>query len=611
MRKLFASIILLLPFVCAAADTAAGAGAERARQLFEREWQWQLRQQPEYATGIGEHRYDALLSDTSLEARAAAVEHTRQVLDEARQIDRSELAGQDRLSWDLFVAARERSLAAAAFTSFDPQPLSNWDGLHLRLPRLVAQMPFLTEQDYRNYASRLDALPAHVDGLIEQMRAGMRAGWTVPKVAIALVPEALRRLREDMAAGPLYAPLQRIPATIEPELREDLVDDGIAALANAAVALYRLEDFLRSEYLPAARETIGAASLPGGAAWYAFLVRSATTTSLTPAEAHAIGLKEVARIRAEMAALVPRTGFRGSLERFLVFARTDRRLFFTQPEALLGRYRKALARAQAKLPKVVATVPDAGLAVKPMQDLPGPDGQPVAYYEAGSEGRSAALVVDVAQLDLRPIWQVDSVALHEGLPGHHLQVARAQALDLPAFRRHGWYEAFGEGWATYAEGLGPLLGFFDDPFSRFGQLNEEMLRAARLVVDTGIHTMGWSRKQALDYLNTHTANPPQDNELEVDRYIARPAQALAYKVGQMRIAALRDGARSALGARFDLRRFHDAVLKNGALPLDLLQRQVERWVLAEKEAAKTPAPPPASSAATPAPEGAAAATGWE
>ncbi len=596
MRKLFASIILLAPFACLAADTTT----ESARRLFEREWQWQLRQQPEYATGIGVHRYDGQLSDTSLEARAAAVEHARQALEEARRLERGELQGQDRVSYDLFVAARERELAASAFTAFDPLPISSWDGLQIRLPRLVAQMPFATEQDYRNYLGRLRALPAHVDGLIEQMRAGMRAGWTVPKVVMTPVPDALRRLREDLAAGPLYAPFQRIPASIEPEAREDLVDDGISALANAAVALWRLEDFLRSEYLGAARETIGASSLPGGAAWYAFLVKSSTTTGLSPAEVHAIGLKEVARIRAEMAATVPRTGFKGGLDRFLVFARSDRRLFFEQPEALLGRYRKALARAKAKLPKVVATVPTAEITVKPMQDG---IGQPVAYYEAGSDERSAALVVNLTQLGTRPIWQVDSVALHEGVPGHHLQVARAQILAetaLPTFRRHAWYEAFGEGWATYAEGLGPLLGFFDDPFSRFGQLNEEMLRAARLVVDTGIHAQGWSRKQAIDYLNAHTANPPQDNEAEVDRYIARPAQALGYKIGQLRIALLRDSARAALGPRFDLRRFHDAVLKSGALPLDLLQRQVEAWVLSEKKAAR-PAPEavalPAKSAA--------------
>lgn len=582
MRTLLASLILLAPIVCGAADTPA----DTARRLFEREWEWQLRQQPEYATAIGEHRHDALLADTSLAARAASAEHAREVLEEARRIDRGQLAGQDLLSYDLFVAARERELEALALTPFDPQPISSWDGLHLRLPRLAAQMPFATEADYRNYLARLAALPAHVDGLVEQMRAGLRAGWTVPKLALAPVPEALRRLHEGIAGGPLHAPLQRIPATIDADVREDLLDEGIEALATAALALQRLEDFLRNEYLPAARESIGAASLPGGAAWYAFQVRKVTTTPLSPAEVHAIGLKEVARIRAAMAALVPRTGFRGELERFLVFARSDRRLFFSQPEALLARYRKALARAQARLPKVVATVPEAPLAVKPMQELPGLQGQPVAYYEAGSETRAAALVVNLSQLATRPVWQVDAVALHEGVPGHHLQVARAQELALPAFRRHGWYQAYGEGWATYAEGLGQELGFFGDPFSRFGQLNEEMLRAARLVVDTGIHALGWSRQQALDYLNTHTANPPQENAAEVERYIAQPAQALAYKIGQLRIAALRDAARAALGPRFDQRRFHDAVLRNGALPLDLLQRELERWVQSERQAAR-------------------------
>lgn len=582
MRKLFASFLLLAPFVCGAADTTA----DTARRLFEREWQWQLRQQPEVATGIGEHRYDAQLSDTSLAARAAALEHAREVLAEARRLERAELAGQDQLSYDLFVAERERLLAAAAavpqLAAFDPQPISSWDGLHLRLPRLVAQMPFATESDYRSYLARLRALPAHVDGLIEQLRAGMRAGWALPVVVIAPVPDALHALREDIAAGPLFAPFQRIPAAIEPDAREDLVDEGIAALGGAALALSRLEDYLRGDYLPAARESIGAGSLPGGAAWYASLVRQATTTNMTPLDVHALGLKEVARIRARMAALVPRTGFRGNLEGFLVFARSDRRLFFGHPDALLARYRRALARAQAGLPKVVATIPAAAIVVKPMQDG---IGQPVAYYEAGSEERSAALVVNLTQLGARPIWQVDSVALHEGVPGHHLQAARARLLDLPAFRRHGWYEAYGEGWATYAEGLGAELGFFADPFSRFGQLNEEMLRAARLVVDTGIHALGWSRRQAIDYLNAHTANPPADNEAEVDRYIARPAQALGYKIGQLRFNALRERARAALGPRFDPRRFHDAVLRDGALPLDLLERQVERWIVSEKEAA--------------------------
>ena len=583
MRTLFVSIVLLAPFVCGAADTTTDA----ARRLFEREWQWQLRQQPEYATTIGEHRFDASLADTSLAARAAAAEHTRQVLAEIRQLERAELEGQDRISYDLFIAQRERTLAADAFTAFDPQPINSVDGLQVRLPRLVAAMPFTSELDYRNYLGRLAALPAHVDGLVEQLRAGMAAGWTQPAAVMAPVPPALHALHEQIATGPLFAPFLRIPATIEPETRETLLVDGISALAHGAQALHRLEEFVRNEYLPAARQSIGASSLPGCADWYAFLVRHATTTRLTPEQVHEIGLREVTRLRAEMAMQAARTGFRGNLAQFLTFARTDRRLFFPDQEALLARYRKAVARASAKLPRVVATVPEAGIAVKPMSAEGA--GQPLAYYEGGSEGRSAALVVNVSNLDQRPAWQVDSVALHEALPGHHLQVARAQELALPAFRRHAWYQAFGEGWATYAEGLGPELGFFGDPFSRFGHLNEEMLRAARLVVDTGIHLLGWSRKRAIDYLNANTANPPLDNEAEVDRIIAQPAQALGYKIGQLRIAALRERAATVLGRRFDQRRFHDAVLENGALPLDELQRQIERWMAAE-QAPPTPAP---------------------
>jgi len=586
MRNLFASLVLLAPLACGAADTAA----TEARRLFEREWQWQLRQQPEFATGIGEHRYDALLSDTSLAARAAAFEHTREALLDARKIERAELGAQDQLSLDLFIAARERQLAAGAFTAFDPQPISAWDGLQLRLPRLVAQMPFTSEADYRNYLGRLDALPAHVDGMVEQLRAGLQAGWTVPKVAIAPVPAALHALHENIASGPLFAPFLRIPATIEPATREALTVDGVSSLAKAAASLHRLDTFLREDYLPGARDTIGASQLPNGAEWYAFLVRNHTTTALTPDQVHAIGLKEVARLRAQMAAQVARTGFRGDLPRFLVFARSDARLFPQDANTLLARYGKAVARARAKLPTLFTAIPEAGLAVKPMaQEGPG---QPVAYYEGGSDERTAALVVNVSELATRPLWQVDSVALHEGLPGHHLQVARARILDLPAFRRHAWIEAYGEGWATYAEGLGEALGFFGDPFTRFGRLNEEMLRAARLVVDTGIHARGWSRRQAIDYLNANTANPPEDNETEVDRYIARPAQALAYKIGQLRILELRELARKSLGPRFDLRRFHDAVLGGGALPLDFLQRRVETWIVREKQAVAT-APRPA------------------
>jgi uncharacterized protein (DUF885 family) len=605
MRILFASLALLAPLHGAAMaappappavtqDAPVEQPSRLAARLYERDWQWQLRHAPEKATALGEHRYNAWLSDTSLAGRAAALEHERAMLAAAQKIDRAQLTGEDQVSYDLFVADKERLIAAGALTPFDPLPITAYDGLQVRLPRLVAQMPFMNDADYLTYLARLQALPAHVDGLIEQLRAGRQAGWTIPKAAIAPVPDALRALREKLIDGPLGAPFQRIPAAIAPEVRAQLRAAGKAALEQqAAPALRKLEDFLRQDYVPAARDSIGAAALPGGPEWYAQLVKDSTTTAMTPAQVHALGLQEVARLRAGIERLIPRTGFRGGFAEFIVFARSDRRLFFGDAAALLDRYRRTLALAQARLGRVVTLIPAAGIVVKPMGGDSGSGGQPAAYYEAGSAERTAALVVDTARLNARPIWQVDTVALHEAVPGHHLQVARAQELDLPAFRRHGWYDAYGEGWATYAESLGPELGLFQDPFSLFGHLNEEMFRAARLVVDTGIHSLGWTRQQAIDYLNTHTANPPLDNEAEVDRYIARPGQALGYKIGQLRILALRTQARSALGKLFDPRRFHDAVLGGGALPLAELERRMGRWLAAEKDPATRAGAPPA------------------
>jgi uncharacterized protein (DUF885 family) len=583
MRRLIAILVLFAPLAAGAADTAAG----QEHALFERDWQWRMRHQPELATTVGDHRYDDTLSDTSLEASRAAIAHQRRMLDAIGQVERAQLAGQDRISYDLFVDDKERTLAAAAFLPFDPQPITAQDGIQVRFPQLVAEMPFATEADYRNYIARIEALPQHVDGLIEQMREGMRTGWTAPKVTVRALPAQLHEMRAHLADGPLGAPFRRIPETIPGEVRDELAEAGPAALAgSAAPALQKLEDFIRADYLPAARESIAASSLPGGAAWYAMKVKNATTTSLTPAEVHALGIREVARIREQMQAAIARTGFRGGFAQFIAFAHSDPRLFAADPEALLARYRRTIARATAHLPELFASVPQEDIAVRQSTR---PDAV-AAWYEAGTPERAAALVVDTARLGTHPLWEVETLALHEAVPGHHLQVARAHELDLPPFRRFGWYVAFGEGWATYAETLGSEMGFYKDAFSAFGHLNDQLFRAARLVVDTGIHALGWTRRQAIDYMNANTANAPSDNEVEVDRYIAQPGQALGYTIGQLHIQALREKAQAALGEHFDLRGFHDAVLGNGALPLAILDQQVDAWI--EDERIKTPEPVP-------------------
>jgi len=600
MRRLFALLVL---FTALFHGVARGA-SEDARALFKRDWEWRLQQAPEYATTLGDARYNARLADTSLAASKAALEHARSALAEARALDRASLDPQERLSLDLFVFDQERQLARFAFHPFDPQPITAWDGLHVRLPRLVAQMPFASEEDYRNYIARLDALPAHVDGLVEQLREGMRTGWTAPQASVRALPALLRTMREGLLDGALAAPFKRIPATVDPAIRDQLRAAGNAALKNsAAPALRKLEEFVRNDYLPAARASLSASSLPGGPAYYAFLVRQAGGTELTPAQVHALGLKEVARLRLAMQDTIKGTGFQGTLPQFLAFARSDKRLFASSADSLLARYRRSIARAEARLPALFGVLPQADIGVKPL-GAEGAAGQVAAYYEAGTPERSAALVVNTARLDRQPLWEVDTLALHEALPGHHLQVARAQALaDLPAFRRNRWDEAFGEGWATYAESLGPDLGFFKDAFSRFGYLNDSMFRAARLVVDTGIHAQGWTRQQAIDYLDANTANAAADNAVEVDRYIAQPAQALSYKLGQLRIQALRDKAQAALGPRFDPRRFHDALLGQGSLPLPLLEREMGQWLAAQLAPAAGPGPIllPAPPAQPPAP----------
>ena len=600
MRRLFA-LCLLLPVpglspagtvtprpaeTAEAADTANG----QVRALFAADWNWRLQTQPELATALGDSRFNSQLADMSLAGSLAATDHDKRALEQAKLIDAGKLSSANKLSLDVFIDQKERRLKAATFYAYRYAPLTNQDGLHLLLPRLVVQMPFAGEADYRNYLARIDAVPAYVEGLIEQMREGQKLGWSAPRVALRLVPGQLRQLREGVIGGPLERPFREIPATIPKALRDELALAGPAALrARLLPALQKLEDYVRTEALPAARETIGILGVPAGTEYYQFLMMDAT--ELAPAAVHALGLREVARIRAEMKAAIAHTGFKGSFAQFATFANSDARLFAADPDKLLARYRRQLARANSAAARLFANLPEEPLAVRPMQD--GADDQGAAYYEAASESRPAAIVVNTSKLATRPLWETETLVLHEGVPGHHLQVARARALvDLPAFRRYGWNAPYGEGWALYAEGLGAEMGFYRDPFSAFGRLASDLLRSARLVADTGIHAMGWSRQQAIDYLAANTANAGADNEVEVDRYIAAPGQALAYKLGQLRFKALREKAQASMGDRFDIRRFHAVLLDHGALPLPLLEQQVALWLRAA-------APPPAATKAAP------------
>jgi uncharacterized protein (DUF885 family) len=577
MQKILLTVLffVLTPF------THAATPSQQINALFDADWQWTMRANPEFATMVGDTRYNDRLTDTSLAASKAHNAHQIDMLAQAKRIDRGALRGQELISYDLFVYEKEKAIENAGFYAYNMQPITQIEGIQIAFPQLVAQMPFKNARDYTNYLARLRALPKHIDGLIEQLQQGMQTGWVSPAVTMRVVPDQLKEFTLKLESGPLAEPFKHIPQSIRSETRAAFLHDGMALLQLQVIpAFNKLEGFLRDKYLPACRNTIAASSLPGGPAYYAFAVKENTTTAMTPQEIHALGLQEVARIQGEMKAVMRQTGFKGGFTDFVKLLNTDPRFYYTRPEDLLAGFRDILARANTQTPALFAMPPRSVAQVKPMPEI-GAENQTAAYYEGGTPdgSRPGYFVANLSKLDARPKWGMETLTLHEAVPGHHLQIARAQELrGLPNFRRFGWYVAFGEGWALYAESLGKDMGFFVDPYSKFGHLDAELFRAARLVVDTGIHAMGWSRERAIEYMNLSTANPPHDNQVEVDRYIVWPGQALGYKIGQLKIKALREKAESALGAKFDIRRFHNAVIDNGPLPLAILESQIDQWI---------------------------------
>lgn len=574
-------ILLIVMTLLFAPLTHAATPQQELNALFEADWQWTMRTFPEFATAVGDRRYNDRLSDSSLAGSRAQNTHVKEMLARIRAIDRGALNGQDAISYDLFRHEKEKSLQAAQFYEYNPQPISQLDGIHISFPQLVAQTPFNNIKDYHNYLARLRALPRYVDGVIEQLQNGIASGWVAPAVTMQLIPDQLNQFVATLDQGPVAAPFRNMPSSIPQPIRTKLAREGDLLLKQSVAPAFRkLEIFMRERYVPASRTSISASALPAGPAYYAHAVRVNTTTSMTPQEIHELGLREVKRIQAELRDVMNQAGFKGGFAAFVRHLNSDPRFFYTRPEEMLEGYRSLVARANAQLPGLFAQLPRAKVDVKPVPAV-GAENQAGAYYESGTPdgSRPGYFVANLSKLDTRPKWGMETLTLHEAVPGHHLQIARAQELKgIPNFRRFGWYVAFGEGWALYAESLGHEMGFFSDPYSMAGHLDAELFRAARLVVDTGMHALGWSRQQAIDYLNANTANPPHDNQVEIDRYIMWPGQALGYKVGQLKIKALRAKARTSLGDKFDIRRFHNALIDNGALPLDMLEVQIDQWI---------------------------------
>ena len=587
MRRTFLPAALLAAFAFALTmpATAQTPTASAALQrLLADEWDRNQREYPEGATANGDHRFDDRWTDLSRAAIAAREAAERRALEAARRIDRAALAADERLDLDVFVWQTELAVARQPFREW-LEPINHQWGV--QNADSITQVARLRDgADFRNYVRRLQALPQHIDQVIALLREGIAAGQVPPRVLMARVPAQLRaQTVDDPAKSPFWRPFARWPDSVPAAERAAHEADAAAAIRQQVVPAYRrLLQVFESEYLPKAPADVAASSRPGGRAWYDLLARSYTTTELGADEIHAIGLAEVARLRAAMERLKDETGFRGPLADFFSFLRTDPRFFEKTPEALLARYRALAKRIDPELVKVFRHLPRLPYGVRPIPDNFAPDAT-TAYYQLGAPdgSRPGYYYVNLYKPESRPTWEMVPLTLHEAVPGHHLQFARALELkDLPRFRRDAWYTAYIEGWALYAETLGGELGLYKDPYSRFGHLQMQAFRAARLVVDTGIHALGWSREQAIDWMTERTGFARAYVEAQVDRYYVWPGQATSYMIGELKFIELRDRARAALGDRFDIRRFHMAVLDTGPVPLSVLERQIDDWIAAEK-----------------------------
>lgn len=566
------------PGACPAGTTAAGENAttRALHALFDEEWEHDLAESPIWASSIGDRRYDTKWDDVSLAAQARREAHERQVLQKISRIARADLSKSDALSYDVFRYKYEIAVEGQPFRLY-LFALNQRGGLQTA-DELADELPFGSAKSYADWNARLAAFPAYVDQTIEVLTEAIRARMVHPKIAMQRVVAQLdAQIVGEPTKSPFYAPYEKGSGALPAADRERLTTEAKRLVTASVVpAFAKFRAFFVEKYLPACRDTVGAWDLPNGAALYAYTARQHTTTQLTPDRIHAIGLREVARLRGEMEAVKARTGFGGSLKELFAFLRSDPRFFYKDGQELLAAYRELAKRVDPQLVKVFRRLPRTPYGVLPIPDAVAPDTTTAYYREPSADGsRAGTFFVNLFKPEARPKWEMTSLTLHEAVPGHHLQIALAMEEEgIPKFRRHGDYSAFVEGWGLYAETLGEEMGLYEDAYAKLGQLTYEMWRAVRLVVDTGIHQLRWDRQRAIDFFMENAAKSELDVVNEVDRYIVWPGQALAYKVGELRIMDLRKKKTAELGARFDLKAFHEAVLRSGPLPLDILEREV-------------------------------------
>ena len=575
-------LTLSLP-VSVTAQQANLPDSVRLRQLLAQNWEYTMREYPEFATAVGYPGQNARWTDYSLEAIARRKRELNDPLTALKAIDRGTLSAADQLNYDLF----RRNLADALDESRFPgelMPITQLNGVQQDVPSTITQMPAAAVRDYEDIVARLRAVPALVRQTTILLERGLASGVTPPQITLRDVPSQAQDLVvDDPLTSPMLAAFKSFPSEIAAADQQRLRAAAVTAYRDSvSPAFKRLGAFLATKYVPGARTTIGMRDLPNGLAWYQTRARASTTTDLTAEHIHALGLSEVKRIRAEMDSVIAASGFHGSFADFVQFLRTDPQFYFTKPEDLLRASRDLAKRIDPELVRLFGTLPRLPYGVLPVPSY-SERSQTTAYYQPGSPlgHRAGTYFVNTYNLPARPKWEMDALTAHEAVPGHHLQIALAQELpDVPEFRRYGGHTAFVEGWGLYSESLGGELGLYKDPYSKFGQLTYEMWRAVRLVIDTGLHTMGWTRQQAIDYFKANAPKTEHDITIEVDRYIVWPGQALAYKIGELKIKELRAYAATTLGSRFDIREFHDQVLGAGAVPLDVLDARIKAWVAA-------------------------------
>ncbi|WP_108773738.1 DUF885 domain-containing protein, partial [Xanthomonas fragariae] len=557
--------------------------------LYDQYWDASLKLNPLQATLQGEGRYnDQLPNFLSPTFRQQSHEFTVLWLGKAEALGPEGLSGQDLLSYQIFVRDARGALAAEQFPSWmlPMNQFYNIASIAVVLGSGIGAQPFKTVKDYDNWSRRAIGIPELFDQAITNMRAGMQARVVQPKVLMQKVLTQLDAIIVRNAEDSLFwEPIRNLPADIPEADKQRLTAEYKRLIEMRIMPAYReLRGFIATQYLPACRDSDGLAALPNGAAWYAYDVRQSTTSEMSPEQVHQIGLAEVARLQGEIQALARQVNFRGNLPKFYKFMQTDKRFTFRSDAELLGYYRGLQGRVQAAVPRLFNAHGIPALEVHAVEPQRAQSAASASYMRPSGDGSTPGIFyVNTSDLPSRKTWETESLYLHEAVPGHHYQLGLQQKLtDLPKFRRLGGETAYIEGWGLYAESLGRELGLYRDPYNTYGYLQNALWRSIRLVTDTGLHSKGWTRAQAIDYMLDNSAMTRADAEAEVDRYMAIPGQALAYKIGEMKIAQLREQAQRELGPRFDVRAFHTEVLKDGSVPLDILQDKIQHWIATQK-----------------------------